>query len=81
MSFFGTANRRLAHKPGCDSGVDYAAVIVYLLWIIATIVLIILFAVKGHGKDEPQPLWLRAATPASACIAQGAQHAISRKGA
>jgi hypothetical protein len=42
---------RLDHKPGIDSGIDYGVVVLYLLWIAATIALIMVLAVRSH---EPQ---------------------------
>jgi hypothetical protein len=40
------------HKPGSDSGIDRGIVAVFLLWIAITIALVILFAVRAHGKDR-----------------------------
>jgi hypothetical protein len=52
------------HKAGSDSGVDYAAVVVLLLWIAMTIVLVVLLLLRGNAAalsdSSPQlsaPLW------------------------
>jgi len=44
---------RLSHKAGCDYGVDYGAVVVFFLWVVATIVLLVVLAVRGNSQDVP----------------------------
>ena len=39
---------RLDHKPGSDYGIDYGVVVLYLLWITATIALLITLAVRSY---------------------------------
>jgi hypothetical protein len=39
------------HKPGIDSGIDYGVVAAYLLWIVAIIVVLVLFAIRGHAQE------------------------------
>lgn len=38
-----------AHKPGCNSGIDRGIVAIVLLWIVITIALVILAAVRALG--------------------------------
>jgi hypothetical protein len=42
----------MSHRAGIHSGIDYGAVAVFLLWIVMTIVLVIVFAIKGHADDK-----------------------------
>ena len=41
---------RLDHKPGSDYGIDYGVVLVYLLWIAATLALLVTLAVRSQGQ-------------------------------
>jgi hypothetical protein len=42
---------RLDHKLGSDYGIDYGVVVLYLLWIAATIALQCALAVRSHGQS------------------------------
>jgi len=42
---------RSSHKAGCDYGVDYGAVVVFFLWVVATIVLLVVLAVRGNSQN------------------------------
>ena len=42
---------RLSHKAGCDYGVDYGAVVVFFLWVVATIVLLVVLAIRGNSQN------------------------------
>ena len=42
---------RLSNKAGCDYGVDYGAVVVFFLWVVATIVLLVVLAVRGNSQN------------------------------
>jgi tetrahydromethanopterin S-methyltransferase subunit G len=39
------------HKPGSDYGIDYGVIATFLLWVLATIILLVALAVRGwpHG--------------------------------
>jgi hypothetical protein len=38
---------KLTHKPGGEYGIDYGVVVVFLLWIVATIVLLTMLAIRS----------------------------------
>jgi cyclopropane fatty-acyl-phospholipid synthase-like methyltransferase len=40
------------HKAGCDSRVDYATVVVFLLWVAMTIFLIVFLVVRGNVTES-----------------------------
>ena len=42
---------RLSHKAGCDYGVDYGAVVVFFLWVVATILLLVVLAIRGNSQN------------------------------
>ena len=42
---------RLSHKAGSNYGIDYGAVAVFFLWFIATIVLLVVLAVRGNSLN------------------------------
>jgi hypothetical protein len=44
----------VSHKPGSDSGVDYGIAVIFLLWILATLVLVVLIAIKGIGNADTE---------------------------
>jgi hypothetical protein len=53
---------RSTHKPGCDYGIDYGIVAVFLLWIAALIMVLILLAVRNRGEslraeDRTDRIW------------------------
>jgi len=42
---------RSSHRAGSNSGVDYATVVMFLLWIALTIVLVVVLLTRGSAAD------------------------------
>lgn len=45
----------LNHKAGSDSGVDYATVVVFLLWVVMAIILVALLVLRSDAEESHQP--------------------------
>jgi hypothetical protein len=75
---------KLTHKPGGEYGIDYGVVVVFLLWIVATIVLLTMLAIRSRADslavddtpvfvyDRSQP-WFVHTTPRLATSGSGEQ--------
>jgi preprotein translocase subunit SecG len=45
----GEESMSFTHKAGSDSGVDYATVVVFLLWLVMTIGLVVFFVLRSSA--------------------------------
>lgn len=57
---------RLDHKAGSDYGIDYGVVAVVLMWLIATIALLVVLAIRVPAQNAALSM-ARSTVPANRC--------------